>query len=259
MCLIIFSYKNHPKYQLVFGANRDEFFNRPTQSLNIWDDHPEILAGRDLKNSGTWLGLTRDGRFSALTNYRDPASIISNAPSRGGLVKNYLTGVLSADHYLEQVKGDGKKYSGFNLIAGNISDLFYFSNRDRNVHRLQPGLYGLSNHLLDTPWPKVIKGKAGFKQLLEQEKEIDPEDIFAVLKDRSVSPDEELPDTGIGIEAERMMSSVFIGIEGYGTRCSSAVLVGNDGNIVFSERTYTPESGDGDKYSYNTKTFQFQI
>jgi uncharacterized protein with NRDE domain len=238
MCLILFAYDMHPKYQLALVANRDEYYTRPTQPLTFWDDGTGILAGRDLKNHGTWLGVTRTGRIAAITNYRDPKSLKENAPSRGLLVSSFLAGTASPPNFFQDLQKIGHKYNGFNLLAGDDSGLYYFSNRVNRIQRIEPGLYGLSNHLLDTPWPKVEKGKAAFKALLDAKTDINLEDLYNLLQDRSYPPDDRLPDTGVGLEAERLLAPLFIANSIYGTRSSSIVLMERTGTIMFTERTF---------------------
>ncbi len=238
MCLILFSYDIHPLYRLIFAANRDEYYNRPTAPLSFWDDAPGILAGRDLKHNGVWLGVTRTGRIAAITNFREPDFRITNAPSRGFLVSDFLASKESPKSYIEHVKSIGDRYNGFNLFVGDKSDLFYYSNREDTIEKIKPGLYGVSNHLLDTPWPKVTKGKAGLEKLLDNKDKIDSEDIFNLLKDSSYPPDNMLPNTGAGLSWERILSPLFITSELYGTRSSSIVLMERSGRISFLERTF---------------------
>lgn len=250
MCFIVFSYKQHPRYRLILAANRDEFYERPTAPANFWDDEPHLLAGRDLKAGGTWMGVTRDGRFTALTNYREPQNIQADAPSRGALVKSYLVGDDPPDTYLRRLASVSDRYNGFNLLAGDANGLHYFSNRGDVVEALEPGLYGLSNHLLNTPWPKVVKGKANLSRLLKDD--IDVESLFELLHDTSVAADDALPSTGIGVEWERVLSPVFIKSAVYGTRASTILTIDYDGQVTFLERSY--ELGE----TSETRRFQFQ-
>ena len=236
MCLIILSYSSHPGYRLILAANRDEFYDRPTAPLGFWHEAPHILAGRDLKSGGTWLGVTKTGRICAITNFRDPAVQISDAPSRGFIVADYLKGSEPPERYLKKVMDEGKRYNGFNLLTGDESGIFCFSNRSGEISKLSPGIHGLSNHLLDTPWPKVAKGKKYLKKILSAD-EIDCESIFGLLTDGNIPPDNDLPDTGVGIEWERILSPLFIKSDIYGTRSSSIVLIGKE-KITFTERTY---------------------
>ena len=228
----------HPLYRLILAANRDEYYDRHTAPLAFWGDVPQILAGRDLRHNGTWLGITRSGRIAAITNFRDPVLQIADAPSRGFLVSDFLASKESPKSYLEHVKQIGHRYNGFNLFVGDKSELFYYSNRGNSIHRTKPGLYGVSNHLLDTPWPKVAKGKFNLKELLDKKEKINPEDIFNILKDGSFPPNNMLPDTGVGLGWERILSPLFITSRFYGTRSSSIVLMERSGRIKFWERTF---------------------
>ena len=242
MCLIAFAYKVHPRYSLVVAANRDEFYRRPTAPADYWPECPGMLAGRDLEQGGTWLGVTRDGRFAALTNYRDPAANRPDARSRGELVRNYLCGALAAQEYLERVRADGGDYNGFNLLAGDAGGLWYYANRMDTVAAVAPGVHGLSNHLLDTPWPKVAKAKAGLAACLAGRDEDLAAGVFALLADEAPAPDAALPDTGVGLAWERTLSPVFIASADYGTRSSTVVLLGG-GGTRFAERSW-PEGAE---------------
>ena len=257
MCLILFSYKPNSRYRLVFGGNRDEFYYRPTKCLSFWNDAPGILAGRDLKGMGTWLGLTHTGRFAAITNYRDPASIKDNAPTRGSLVKNYLTGNQTPEAYLKNIKSADEYYNGFNLVTGDKNGICYYSNKADNIIPIKPGFYGLSNHLLNTPWPKVKKSLADFEKLISDNKKIDPENIFRILRDTSHPPLDQLPDTGVGHVWERILSSIFIRSKTYGTRSSSIILIEYSGKTTFIERTFIPK--DTGEIKHNTVKFNFTI
>jgi uncharacterized protein with NRDE domain len=243
MCLIIFSYDMHPRYRLIFAANRDEYYNRPTAPLCFWDDAPGILAGRDLKRNGTWLGVTRSGRIAAITNFREPGDQIEDAPSRGHLVSNFLVSKESPNTYVEHVKSMGDRYNGFNLFIGDRAELFYYSNRNNHVEKLKPGIYGVSNRFLDTPWPKVAKGKADLIKIIDNTDKIDHEDLFGILKDSAYPPDSELPDTGVGLDWERILSPLFITSEFYGTRSSSVVLMDRSDKVTFLERTFISDGG----------------
>lgn len=243
MCLILLSYEMHPKYRMVLAANRDEYYNRPTAPIGFHGDSSDVLGGRDLKHHGMWLGITRFGRFAAITNYRDPGPNISDAPSRGFLVRDFLTGKISPVNYLEHVKSIGDQYNGFNLLVGDRSELYYYSNRGDDIKKLKPGMYGLSNHLIDTPWPKITKGKSDLGNVLNGKVDINPEDIFDILKDGSCPPDSMLPDTGVDLEWERILSPLFITSEIYGTRSSSIIFIERKGAIKFLERTFIPDGG----------------
>ena len=239
MCLILLALDVHPDYSLIVAANRDEFYDRPTARAGFWTDAPQVLAGRDLKAGGTWLGVDRGGRFAAVTNYRQGQREGDAPRSRGHLVSGYLTGRMDARAHLAAVEGDAGLYHGFNLIAGDAGALFYFSNREGAARELGPGVYGLSNHLLDSPWPKVTAGKSGLTALLAGGRELLPS-LLELLSDSRQAADDVLPLTGVSREWERLLSSAFIATEGYGTRSSTVVLVGRDGGALFAERSFGP-------------------
>lgn len=237
MCLIIFAYRFHPAYRLIIAANRDEFFDRPTAPAQFWKDAPQVLAGRDLQEGGTWLGITRQGKIAAVTNYRDPRQIKTGAPSRGRLVSDFLTGGESAAAYMEQVSRKGHLYNGFNLLCGDRSDLFVYSNRGE-LKRLPPGLYGLSNALLDSPWPKVQKGKRAMRAALGKKGRTLEEDLFHMLNDRKTAPIHRLPHTGVSPEWEKVLSAVFIQSPHYGTRSSTVIRLAKNGWVTFVEKSF---------------------
>jgi len=243
MCLILFSYRHHPEFPLILAANRDEFHSRPTAPLGFWEDAPEILAGRDLKGGGAWMGVSRSGRFAALTNYRDPASLRPEAPSRGRLTTDFLLHGDAPSTYLTRVRESGNIYNGFNLLVMAAAGLFYYSNRGSGITPVAPGIHGLSNALLNTPWPKIKKGKAAMAEAVSMGR-IDPESLLALLQDPSPSPDHQLPATGVDLEMERRLSPMFISMEGYGTRTSSAMIMDRRGKVLFWERTF-PTDGKG--------------
>jgi uncharacterized protein with NRDE domain len=238
MCLILIAYKSHPLFPLIIAANRDEFFHRPTAPLAFWDDHPEILAGRDLQEKGTWLGVTKKGRIAAITNYRDPADINPDAPSRGLLVSNYLISDQAPADYLKAIENSGKNYNGFNIVVGDSNQLWWYSNKKNIPLPIEPGIHGISNHLLDTPWPKIKKTTSRLNDILNSNAPIDPEDIFQLLTDTNRPSDNKLPDTGVGLEWERILSSVFVSSDIYGTRSTAVIIVDSTGKLIFLERTY---------------------
>ncbi|HEX6434163.1 MAG TPA: NRDE family protein [Gemmatimonadales bacterium] len=240
MCLLLLALDSHPHYQLIVAANRDEFYDRPTASADFWSDAPAVLGGRDLQAGGTWLGVDRRGRFAAVTNYRQGEREKPAPRSRGLLVSDYLKGDISTREFIESVERDAGLYNGFNLIAGDAGGLFYYSNREGRIRRLEPGVYGLSNHLLDTPWPKVSVTKSAFGALLRERGADLTTELFALLADRQRAPEGQLPVTGISQEWERLLSSAFIASDRYGTRSSTVVLIGRDGSIRFVERTFGP-------------------
>jgi uncharacterized protein with NRDE domain len=238
MCLILIAHQAHPSFPLVVGANRDEFYGRPTAPADFWKDAPDVLAGRDLQASGTWLGITRGLRFAAVTNFRDMHSLEARPRSRGELTSGFLRGHAPAEQYLEDVSRRASEYNGFNLFVADASGLFYFSNRDGEVRRLGPGTYGLSNHLLDTPWPKVTELKPRFNATIQVP--LDPDAIRSILADRGVAPDANLPDTGVGLERERILSAAFVVSDEYGTRSTTALSVGSDRTVRFNEWSFGP-------------------
>ena len=241
MCLILFAWQAHPRYPLILAANRDEFHQRPTADADFWDDAPEILAGRDLQAGGTWLGVNRGGRFSAITNYREPSERGAVAGrSRGQLVREFLAGRSSPADHAAGVKDDASNYEGFNLLVGNRQSLNYVSNRSEDVIAVEPGVHGLSNHLLDTAWPKVEAGRDHLGELL-QEEEVEPVSLFELLSDRSLTPGEMPGDIEKHLAPERMMKHYFIVSDVYGTRSSTVLLLKQDGSIFLSERQFNAQ------------------
>jgi uncharacterized protein with NRDE domain len=244
MCLILFAYQQHRDYRLVLTANRDEFYERPTAALHFWEDHPQVLAGRDLLQLGTWMGITRSGRFAAITNYREVIAPMADSPSRGDLVADFLTGSASPRSYLKDARAKADQYSGFNLILGDTQALYYFGNRDGSIRLLEPGLYGLSNRLLDTDWPKVRAGKRQLAAALGPDNggasRIDVPSLMTLLQNQEKAPDSQLPQTGVGIEAERMLAPAFITSRDYGTRSSSVLLIGRNDQVDFREICWAP-------------------
>lgn len=245
MCLVLIALDSHPDYSLILAANRDEFYDRPTAPAAFWADAPSVLAGRDLKASGTWLGIDRHGRFAAVTNYGQGQRESPAARSRGQLVSDFLTRDVGALEHVERARKEADLYNGFNLIAGDPWGVFYFSNRQGRVRHLAPGVYGLSNHLLDTPWPKVAATKSAFGALLSDGAPELTAELFALLSDRNRPADALLPSTGVGPEWERLLSSAFIASDDYGTRSSTVVLIGRDGSMVFVERSFGPRGVAG--------------
>jgi uncharacterized protein with NRDE domain len=254
MCLILFAYKMDCEHPLILGANRDEFYERPTAPLDWWTDHPYVLAGKDLRGGGTWMGITKTGRWAGITNFRDPPGLKPHAPSRGALVTDFLFGRESPKSYLEQIHQNAEAYNGFNLIVGDGSGLFYYSNYQHEIQHLSPGIYGLSNRFIDSPWPKVETGKAQLKKLT-QKRSVDDEAIFTLLQDRQHPPPHLLPDTGVGMEWERILSPLFIHSDIYGTRSSSVIRMEKKGRIHFAERTFE-KSGNGYQAG-ETRVFEF--
>jgi uncharacterized protein with NRDE domain len=243
VCLILIAFDSHPDYSLIVAANRDEFHDRPTAAASFWADAPSLLAGRDLKAGGTWLGVDLRGRFAAVTNYRQGRREDPAGRSRGRLVSDYLEAGIDVRAYIDRARRDAALYNGFNLLAWDSRELHYFSNREGQARALPPGVYGLSNHLLDTDWPKVSRSKSALNALLNGDAAELVTDLFALLADRSQPADHLLPSTGVGAEWERLLSSAFIASEDYGTRSSTVVLVGRDGGVVFAERSFGASGG----------------
>jgi uncharacterized protein with NRDE domain len=255
MCLIFLGVDAHPKYRIVIAANRDEFYDRPTAPASFWNDAPELLAGRDLRAGGTWLGITRTGRMAALTNYRDPTLNKESAPSRGKLVSDFLLSSETPALYLEQLSQNARQYNGFSLLVGQKGQFYWYSNRGDAIRKLSSGIHGLSNHLLDTPWPKVSKGKEEVGRILAQ-KDMSPGDFFAFLNDGTMVEDKFLPDTGVGLEWERILSPIFISSPTYGTRSSTVILVDRSGLTTFVERSFGKEA---EGYSTVERSFTLSL
>lgn len=240
MCIIFFAFETRDDCPLILAANRDEFYNRPAAPAGYWEDHPDIFAGRDLVGGGAWLGVTRTGRFAAVTNYRDPKAPLGTV-SRGNLTADFLKGGMPAGEYLKDVESRARDFSGFNLIVGEIGrekrEVFHYSNRGSRIAKLAPGVYGLSNHLLNTPWPKVRNGMERFSALVRAET-VDRGKIFGLLSDEAMAADEDLPDTGVGVEIERALSAIFIKTPVYGTRCSTVLTFDHDLRFNLEERVF---------------------
>ena len=254
MCLIAFAWQVHADYPLIVAANRDEFFARPTASADWWDDH-QRLAGRDLRAGGTWMGASRSGRFAALTNFRDPASQRIDAPSRGALIGDVLGGERSLMDALEHASVEASRYNGFNLLAAQWhrdparAAMWILSSRgDARAQPIEPGIHALSNASLDTPWPKVDRAMRAMRDTVQDmpQNATDRDDLcaklFALLDDREIAPDGQLPQTGVAPSIERALSAAFIRMPGYGTRSSTLYLVDREGRALFIERRCEPES-----------------
>jgi uncharacterized protein with NRDE domain len=259
MCLIAVALNVHPLFPLIVAANRDESYSRATAAAAWWADAPSVFAGRDLLARGTWLGVSRSGRLAAVTNYREPAtpgsSGAAEAPasnrSRGELVGDYLAGHASLDDYAAEVEGRAERYSGFNLMLFDMFDApraTWLGNRGAGSgtcavvrQSLHPGVYGLSNHLLDSDWPKLRNAKNAMKAALLDGGAFEVEArLFACLGSRTIAADPELPDTGIGIERERLLSPAFIETPEYGTRASTVILIDRQHTVRVTERTWHP-------------------
>jgi len=240
VCLIAFSLGHHPGYPLVIAANRDESYDRPSASIAIWDDLPNIAGGRDLRAGGTWLAITKQGRWAALTNFRRAKSWRDDAPSRGHLVSDFLKGDMSPAAYLASLLPRAKAFNGFNLLVADRASVWYYSNRDDEPRRVEPGIHALSNHLLDTPWPKVVMVKEALADIEPQPVPAMTDALAAAMSTREVPPGSTLPDTGIGLTEERLYSPPFIAAGHYGTRMTTVVLVDAEGRVAMEERTFGP-------------------
>jgi uncharacterized protein with NRDE domain len=240
MCLAVFALDAHPRYRAVIVANRDEFHARATERAHWWSEG--WLAGRDLAAGGTWLGVTRTGRWALLTNIRDPARHDPSAPSRGALVTTLLADPRPAADAIPRIAAAGARHNGFNLVGGDGGRAAWGTNRGPGARDLSPGLHGLSNHVLDTPWPKVVRTKAAVAAWCAagEHGEGSLEPLFAALADRSVAAGADLPDTGVPLERERLLSAPFIVSADYGTRCSTVATLGRDGEARFVERSFDP-------------------
>ncbi len=240
MCLILFAAHAHPKYHLIVAANRDESYSRPAASAGSWQDDPRVYGGRDLLHGGTWLGLTTTGRFAAITNYRQRPRPARGEHSRGELTRDFLKGSHAPGIYIREVEQRAAIYTGFSLIVGDLNELWFYSNRGNGPQLITPGVHGLSNHLLDEPWPKVRSGIAALQSLLRADDAELTHALFNVLADREPAPDDMLPSTGLERERERAVSASFITGETYGTRASTVILVGTDGHVVYLEHRFGP-------------------
>jgi len=244
MCLIVFAIDHD--YPLVVVANRDEFHDRPTQPAVFWDNG--ILAGRDLQGGGTWMGVTRAGRFAAVTNYREAVRANSDAPSRGDLVTGFLLADEPASVWLEQLKPEMNRYNGFSLLVGVGGELAYLSNREADIRTLGPGIYGMSNHLLETPWPKVVQSKQRLEDCLREQR-MNDDALLEILADSSSPEDGALPDTGLDDAIERMLAPPFIVSDSYGTRSTTAVVIDTQGQLRFVERSFDSSgTASGEKH-----------
>lgn len=253
MCFVVFSFKEHSKYKLIFCANRDEFYNRKTEKVRYWGNDENILAGKDLEGGGTWLGITKTGRFAALTNFREGGRKNPEKTSRGLIVREYLESDGSPLKYVKYLEEKKEDFEGFNLLFGNKDELYYFSNRSNGLLPVTGGMYGLSNATLETPWPKIRRGKKLFSDILS-ESNITPEKLFDLLRDDKKPDTKELPDTGVPKEFEKELSPIFVNMPGYGTRSSNVIFIDYNDNVEFYEKIFD-SSGDEVNHSY----YYFQI
>lgn len=250
MCLIAFAWQAHDDFPLIVAGNRDEFFERPTAPADWWPDGVR-LAGRDLRAGGTWMGVARNGRFAALTNHRDPTAMRADAPSRGALVGDFLAAGCPPAAALEQIAGTAARYNGFNLLAAQWSatradamGMWVVSGpADATPLGIVPGVHALSNARLDTSWPKVDRAGDALRTVVKTVRSVDAlvDDLFALLDDRTIADDRDLPRTGVPLAVERALSAAFIRMPGYGTRASTVLVVDRHGRATFVERRCEPD------------------
>ncbi len=247
MCLIVIAWRAHTEIPSLVAANRDEYHARPTAAAHWWTDRTDILAGRDLVAGGTWIGITRSGRFAAVTNYRDPAAGRPDAPSRGSLVRSFLESSASVADGLATLRKVGADYNGFSLLFSDGERLGVYENVRGEGRELGPGVFGLSNHLLDTPWPKVTIAKS---QLLDALRDgVDTQSVLAFLRDETPAPDEQLPRTGVDLQTERLLSSVFIRSADYGTRSSTLISIDRSRRVRFDEWSWDGAGAEAGRVS----------
>ena len=241
MCLVAVAWKSHPRWRLLLAGNRDEFHARPTAALACWPEPTGLLAGRDLQSGGTWVGLDARGRFAVVTNVRDPLAPASSGPSRGRLPVGFLGGILEADHHARDLLAGAADYAPFNLLIADADSCEYVGNHPRLEHRtIAPGIHAMSNGGFDVPWPKTRRLGAAMLKWSETDA-TDPEPMWQALADGHAAVDEELPDTGVGIELERWLSPAFIRGPAYGTRASTLIAIDYEGRGYISERRFGPD------------------
>ncbi|MDW7691811.1 NRDE family protein [Flammeovirgaceae bacterium SG7u.111] len=260
MCLIIFAWDAHPEYKLVMVANRDEEYKRPTARASYWEDAPDILAGRDLESGGTWLGINRKtGKFAAVTNYREAFVERKDASSRGYLPLNYIMGSKGPAGYMRSLEDSRTDYNGYNLLAGTPDGLYHYSNKGDKVKALSPGIYGLSNKLLNTEWPKVERGKKKLEDVIFYD-DWSHGTLIKMMYDCHRPSDDELPKTGVSFKLEKALAPMFIKTDKYGTCSTSVLTITHDGYVRFSERHYNPLLGDGidEKFEFQLEDYKSQ-
>lgn len=252
MCLILLAKNYHSSFKFIIAANRDEFHSRPTAPASWWMNNT-VLSGIDLQGKGTWLGIDKYGRFTAITNYRDPSLVDNNRASRGELTHYFLKNKIDNNQFLTKLKLSYRNYNPYNILFGNVNTTHHYSNISNNSTLLNDGIHGLSNHLMDSPWPKVIKSKNNLMNILKNDN-FTTDDIFKILTNKEIVNDLELPKTGISPQMEKMLSPIFIQTPEYGTRCSTIILVDNDNITTFIERSYNNQGLITDEIS-----FKFEI
>lgn len=252
MCILFVAVNQHKDYPLIIAANRDEFFNRGTSESHIWDSEHGIIAGKDLQAGGTWMGINKEGYIASLTNIRDPQKISADAITRGELVSHYLQ--QPVDRYFKTLSSGKENYNGYNLLFGKWDNLSVYNNHLDKLQHLTDGYYGLSNASLNSPWPKINKGVGKLEEYCQDGHDINPDILFTLLLDKNLAADKELPQTGIPIDWERRLSSIFIVGDEYGTRSSTVLKVDKQQNVTWFERTY-----DNTATCTSSQSFHFSI
>lgn len=251
MCILFVAVNEHKDYPLIIAANRDEFFKRPTSESHFWPNSPTVLAGKDLQAGGTWMGINESGYLASLTNIRAPETIKTGTISRGELVSQYLHQYPSVTSFHEQLSASRKQYNGYNLLFGHWDNLAVYNNHTNQLQQLSSGFYGLSNAELNSPWPKINKGVNRLEQICSSNKDIIPKQLFDILLDTSQAEDEKLPKTGVPIEWERQLSSIFIRSKNYGTRSSTLLTINQSQHVNWFERTYDEQANLRSEKNYH--------
>lgn len=241
MCLAVIAYQIHQDWPIVIVANRDEFHDRPSTAMHVWDGEPRVLAGRDLQAGGTWLGLNARGKIALLTNVREPGRFCADARSRGKLVESFLMGTDQAIDFAKHVTNSQDVFNGFNLLAMDGQNGFVISNRPApHAVRLEPGIHGLSNASLNTPWPKLTRTTEAVRTLFYACATLDEEQLIHIMQDDAPPQDELIPQTGLSPERERLLASPFIRSPDYGTRCTTILMRHRSGKTLVQELRYDP-------------------
>ncbi|MFQ3206140.1 MAG: hypothetical protein ACI9IT_000274 [Glaciecola sp.] len=243
MCILFIAVNQHPKFPLIIAANRDEFHNRPTSDSAFWENHKDILAGKDNEAGGTWMGINKNGSVSALTNIRAPGKEVADAITRGELVLNFLLGSSKQQQKYAHTLADSKaQYNGYNLLFGKLDQLYVYNNFDDTCVTLDDGVYGLSNASLNSPWPKISTGRDALAKYCQHADVLDTEHLFELLHNDKLADDNKLPKTGVSIEWERRLSSIFIQSLEYGTRSSTVLLVDHHQHVTWEERSFNAQA-----------------
>ncbi|MDH5245836.1 MAG: NRDE family protein [Betaproteobacteria bacterium] len=253
MCLLVFAVRAHPRLPLIVAGNRDEFHARPTQAAHWWPDKPDIVGGRDLQAGGTWLAVTRNGRFAAVTNHRDAHRESAGLRSRGHLITGFLDSTGAAADYVESV--DGSAYAGFNLLVSDGRSAAYLSNRGGGLRELQPGIYGLSNATLDEPWTKVTRTRSGLAELIERDN-VNESSLMRLLGDREKASADEVETNGLSFAMAHALTAPFIVHPEYGTRCSTVMTIDDAGKVRFLERRFQPDGRQSGESKYTFESGQ---